>query len=134
MFFTPAHAQVYMGIWTPHYIKGNYSYRSLNSSKPKGSKHFCRNGVNFGWKTIIRMWQRDLERTDAKNGGQITQLPGMKERFIHRDSWTKLNVKPAKIMQVGFSVWVLNFNLLLIKQNSRIMCFRSWKATARIRS
>ena len=78
---------------------------ALHSSKPNGSKQFCRNGTNFRWETIVNMWERDLARTDTKNGGLLTQLPGMRERYIHRDSWTRLNVKPAKIMQVGVIIY-----------------------------
>ena len=86
---------------------------ALHSSKPDGSKHFRRNGTNFGWETIVSMWERDLARTDPKNGGLLTQLPGMRESYIHRDSWTRLNVKPAKIMQVIMHISKLHVQCIL---------------------
>lgn len=48
----------------------------------------------------MAMWERDLERTNPTTGRLLTQLPEMRERYIYRDNWTRLNVKPAKIMQV----------------------------------
>ena len=65
--------------------------------RPNGTKSFSKDGVCFGWVTIIEMWERDLKRTSS---GKLSSLPGMQQRYITRDSWTKLNVKPAKIMQV----------------------------------
>ena len=32
-------------------------------------------------------------------------VPKLKEIHVLRDSWTKLNVTPAKIMQVRIHVW-----------------------------
>lgn len=73
---------------------------ALHSSRPQGTKSFEQNGVTFGWMSIQKMWERDLRRTNPVMGRQLTSLPGMKESYILRDSWTRLNVKPAKIMQV----------------------------------
>ena len=70
---------------------------ALYSSRQGGTKNFTRDGIAFGWHTIIDMWERDLQRTSK---GCLTNLPGMKENYIRRDGWTRLNVKPAKIMQV----------------------------------
>ena len=55
-------------------------------------------GVNFGWKTIQDMHQRETERINA---GQVTRIPKLKESYnIVRDSWTHLNVMPSKVMQI----------------------------------
>lgn len=54
-------------------------------------------GVSFGWDVIVTMWEREKERRDS---GQIRLVPGLVESYVERDAWTKLNVKPAKIMQV----------------------------------
>ena len=70
---------------------------ALFSSRPNGTKNFCKDGVCFGWLTIFEMWERDMKRTAS---GKLSSLPGMQQRYITRDSWTRLNVKPAKIMQV----------------------------------
>ena len=70
---------------------------ALFSSRPNGTRDFSKDGVCFGWLTITEMWERDLKRTAS---GKLSSLPGMQQRYITRDSWTKLNVKPAKIMQV----------------------------------
>ena len=54
---------------------------ALYSSRPQGAKDFTRNNHLFGWKTIEKLFAEDLERAD---------------------NWTRLNVRPAKIMQVCF--------------------------------
>ena len=55
------------------------------------------NGVLFGWNSIEEMLHRELER---KRNNQLSRVPGLKENYVYRDPWTRLNVKPAKIMQV----------------------------------
>ena len=70
---------------------------ALNSSRAGGTKAFCFQGSKFGWGTIQRMWQRELSRAER---GLMSAVPKLRERHIHRDSWTRLNVAPAKIMQV----------------------------------
>ena len=42
MFFAPAHAQVYMGIWTPHYIKENYSNERMTAPQQDTRPHPAR--------------------------------------------------------------------------------------------
>ena len=61
------------------------------------TKFFCNEGVTFGWDTIVRLWKRE-ERAER---GLMSEVPKLKERYIKRDSWTRLNVAPAKIMQVS---------------------------------
>lgn len=43
------------------------------------------------------LYRRELGRMRAN---MLVRVPGLKESHIIRDSWTRLNVKPAKIMQV----------------------------------
>ena len=72
---------------------------ALFSSKDSGTKLFTRDAqhCSFGWDTIIAMYKREVSR--AKQ--QLTRMvPRMKEVHCVRDAWTKLNVSPAKIMQV----------------------------------
>jgi len=76
---------------------------ALFSSKKGGTKHFkCgKDHSVFGWDAIIAMYQREVGR--AKQ--QLTRMvPRLKEVHVVRDAWTKLNVSPAKIMQVYFSI------------------------------
>ena len=71
---------------------------ALNSSKKSGTKEFVINGTTFGWDAIVSMYQRECDRVSK---GLTRMVPKMKEVFVIRDSWTKLNVAPAKIMQVS---------------------------------
>lgn len=58
-----------------------------------------KDGVSFGWEAIEDMLKRELKRIQS---GQLVRVQGLKESFVHRDTWTRLNVKPAKIMQVMY--------------------------------
>ena len=72
---------------------------ALFSSKSDGTKQFKREAqyCTFGWDSIIDMYKREVNR--AKQ--QLTRMvPRLKEVHCVRDAWTKLNVSPAKIMQV----------------------------------
>ena len=62
-----------------------------------GTRYFKKNGMSFGWKFIKDLYQREVERMKA---GQTTRVPKLKESHIVRDSWTRLNVLPSKVMQV----------------------------------
>ena len=44
------------------------------------------------------MWAREVERMKAN---KMTRVPKLKQSYIIRDSWTRLNVAPAKIMQAS---------------------------------
>ncbi len=54
--------------------------------------------MTFGWNVIINMWLRECERL---NTGVARRVPKLLPSYIERDAWTKLNVAPAKIMQVS---------------------------------
>ena len=69
---------------------------ALRSSTLGGSKSFYKDGQFFGWQIIVDLWAREVERMKAK---KMTRVPKLKQSYIIRDSWTRLNVAPAKIMQ-----------------------------------
>ena len=71
----------------------------LHSSRAEGAKDFTvpETDVQFGWAAILSMWDREKKR---RNDNQIRLVPRLNEGFVKRDSWTRLNVPPAKIMQV----------------------------------
>lgn len=73
---------------------------ALHHSRVDGTKpnrfRLGRKGTEFGWEAIEGMLRREIQRIQS---GQLARVPGLKENFVHRDSWTRLNVKPAKIMQ-----------------------------------
>ena len=71
----------------------------FSSRQPDGTKLFKLEGVGFGWQTIIDMYSRECER---RNKGIARMIPQLREVHVLRDAWTKLNVHPAKIMQVQF--------------------------------
>jgi len=66
-------------------------------------KDFVLYEVNFGWQVLKDLWRREMTR--AKNG-KMRWVPQLCYRHIYRDCWTRLNVKPAKIMQVGIPLFL----------------------------
>ena len=72
---------------------------ALFSSQTGGTKSFCtEKGISFGWKAIFDLYTRECSRRDNGNARMVSKL---RESYVLRDSWTKLNVMPAKIMQVS---------------------------------
>ena len=71
---------------------------ALHSSRPVGTKMFQISDCNFGWKTLEDMFFREIEHVRTS---QLQRVKDLEESYIYRDSWTTLNVNPAKIMQVG---------------------------------
>ena len=74
---------------------------ALFQSRPKsagGTREFVKGACQFGWKCIEDMYKRELERIKT---GQIARVPKLKESYIRRDSWTRLNVLPSKVLQVS---------------------------------
>ena len=74
---------------------------ALFQSRPKaagGTREFKKGGHCFGWKVIQDLYKRELERI---RHDQVARVPKLKESHIRRDSWTRLNVLPSKVMQVG---------------------------------
>ena len=70
----------------------------FSSRVPDGTKQFKFEGVQFGWQAIMDMYSRECERRSI---GCARMVPRLREVHILRDAWTKLNVHPAKIMQVA---------------------------------
>lgn len=72
---------------------------ALFSSQTGGTKNFrySKDGNMFGWKAIIDLYARECQRRET---GQARIVPKLRETYVLRDSWTKVNVLHAKIMQV----------------------------------
>ncbi len=64
-----------------------------------GTKSFEMNGINFGWRTIIDMFKREMFKREVERRN-LGAVPRLRESYVLRDAWTKLNVAPAKVMQV----------------------------------
>ena len=79
---------------------------ALYSSRDNGgTKDFVNSaGIHFGWEKIEEVYRMDMKR--AKNG-QTRKVPKLKYSYIVRDSWTQLNVLPAKIMQVSMKLIII---------------------------
>ena len=80
---------------------------ALFSSRCGGTKLFqhSRETSAFGWDAIIEMYKRKVSSAKQQ---QTRLVPCLKEIHILRDSWTKLNVSPAKIMEVCSIVLFIN--------------------------
>ena len=77
---------------------------ALFQSRPSdrgGTRCFSSKGCEFGWMVIENMYHREISRIRE---GKCSRIPKLKESHILRDSWTRLNVLPSKIMQVNNSV------------------------------
>ena len=72
---------------------------ALHSSRNEGTKKLTLDGNQFGWEAIVNMYERECQQISS---GNARMIPKLREVHIIRDSWTKLNVSPAKIMQVRF--------------------------------
>lgn len=70
---------------------------ALYISRDQGTKDFEIDNIFFGWDTIEAVYKSDLSRAKC---GISRRVPDLKYSYIERDAWTRLNVKPAKIMQV----------------------------------
>ena len=69
----------------------------LSRTQGGNSNLFVHNDVNFGWEAIEGMLGREVTRI---KDNKLPRVPGLKESYVYRDAWTRLNVMPAKIMQV----------------------------------
>lgn len=79
--------------------------------KWKGTKHFQHSGKSkFGWDTIDDMYKRELVRVQQNC---TRMVPWLKETHCLQDAWTKLNVLPAKTMQVSI-VYVKSIQMYII--------------------
>ena len=80
---------------------------ALYSSRQQGSKEFTKDNHPFGWKTVETVFAQEMEHAE---NGLSRKVPGLKYAFVYRDNWTRLNVLPAKIMQV-FHYFPVNMNM-----------------------
>uniref|UniRef100_A0A1X7V628 Transposable element P transposase-like RNase H domain-containing protein n=1 Tax=Amphimedon queenslandica TaxID=400682 RepID=A0A1X7V628_AMPQE len=81
----------------PLFLLKNMIAALYSSRDNGGTKSFVNeDSVHFGWETIEDVYKVDMKR--AKNG-QTRRVLKLKYSHIIRDSWTRLNVLPAKIMQ-----------------------------------
>ena len=71
---------------------------ALHYSRGNSSNCFTHGNIPFGWEAIEKMLAREIGRIKRN---ELLRVPGLKESYVHRDPWTRLNVKPAKIMQVS---------------------------------
>ena len=82
---------------------------ALYSSRQQGTKEFTKDNHQFGWKTVEMVFAQEMERAE---NGLSRKVPGLKYAFVYRDNWTRLNVRPAKIMQVLVFHYVpINMNM-----------------------
>ena len=97
-----AHTQIMIPIY-PHthtHTQLKNMVAALFQSRPSdrgGTRCFSSKGCEFGWSAIENMYQREIARIRE---GKCSRVPKLKESHILRDSWTRLNVLPSKIMQV----------------------------------
>jgi len=94
--------RVFVVICPSHQLKSNIA--ALYSSRARGTKSFQKDGVHFGWQPIIDQYGRDQTRVEQNLARRV---PGLRYSFVHRDSWTCLNVLPAKIMQQRYMISAL---------------------------
>ena len=86
---------------------------ALYSSRPGGTKLFTKDGVEFGWQPIIDQYERDQERAQQNLARRV---PGLKYNFCPQGQyWTRLNVLPAKIMQVRTQIIALTNSVLVLE-------------------
>ena len=86
---------------------------ALFSSKTCGTKHFQRVGKpKFGWDAIDSLYKREVSRAQLNCAKMV---PRLKETHCLRDAWTKLNVLPAKIMQVNIMYLICRWLLLMVQ-------------------
>lgn len=84
---------VFVIICPSHLLKN--CINAIFSSKEGGTKQLQIASGNLTWNAIEGMWNRKVDRMQRN---QIRRVPGLLKSYIDRDPWTKLNVKPAKIM------------------------------------
>lgn len=70
---------------------------ALYSSRPRSSKSFILDGTVFGWETIQKVFTQEMEKAEMEMSRKVRSL---KNAYVYRDNWTRVNVRPAKIMQV----------------------------------
>ena len=67
------------------------------------------NPISAGFITIEAVYRSDLTRAQ----GISRRVPGLKYSHVVRNSWTRLNVLPAKIMQVCSAAYVCDCGIYI---------------------
>ena len=94
-FYNPyTNESVFVMICPTHQLKNMIA--QLYASRKSGTKSFEKDEVQFGWAAIQSVYQWNL---DQAKSGHTLPVPGLKLSYVVRDSWTRLNVRPAKLMQ-----------------------------------
>lgn len=91
---------------------------ALYSSRQQGTKEVTKDNHQFVWKTDKTVFAREMEREE---NGLSCKVPGLKYAFVYWDSWTHLNVQPAKIIDFpvnmnmfGHTTISLGYSLILV--------------------
>lgn len=95
---------------------------ALFQSRPSergGTRKFTISGCSFGWSVIEDLYTREVERIKA---GQCSRVPKLKESYVQRDSWTRLNVLPSKVMQVSTCISVCACACTCMSSFTYIIC------------
>lgn len=85
---------LYFIICPTHQLKNMVG--QLHASRQNGTKSFIKDDVGFGWKPIREIYQNDVQNARMRN---LQRVPQLKLSYVVRDAWTRLNVKPSKILQ-----------------------------------
>lgn len=86
--------QLFFLICPSHVLK--LLVNSLHASQNGGAKNFEKEREQFGWKTILQLYDRE---TDRRRGiGTVALVPKLQASHVKRDSWTKLSVFPALVL------------------------------------
>ncbi len=112
--FAPATRFVVTNVCTHALTQLKNMISTLFQSRPAkrgGTRAFKVGNVTFGWSIIEDMYSREVSRIQAS---QCSRVPKLKKSYIIRDSWTRLNVLPSKVMQVIISVQVMHHFAILI--------------------
>ena len=91
---------------------------ALYSSRRDGTKEFSKSESHFGWYTIGAVYRSDLTRAQDIS----RRVPGLKYSHVVCDSWTRLNVLPAKIMQVCCAAYVCDCGIVYVFNYSNLTC------------
>ena len=83
------------------YLQLKNQIAALYSSRAKGTKAFEIDDTPLGWKAIEDQYHRDKARREQ---GCAPKVPNLKYNYVYRDVWTRLNVLPAKIIQVTITL------------------------------
>ena len=83
------------------YLQLKNQIAALYSLRAKGTKAFEIDDTPLGWKAIEDQYHRDKARRER---GCAPKVPNLKYNHVYRDVWTRLNVLPAKIMQVTITL------------------------------